>query len=755
MLDRFGLLNDFLKSAATSEDDDFDLPMYAPPKPAKAVPKPPPPILTPAAPAPPTPAPVVAPSPVAPVVPPRNPDLPSWFNPQAWTPIKKFKLEKEFPTSHWGKLDDEEQPKPEPFVSAPEPAPVTPEPQVELETEPEETPAMSPDEAKLYLKSLPEEEHIAETIVALQYADEELRGNYRNKKLISTTLALVIAHLKGLIDHADAVFKDKKDEGISAAQILIDHFEGEVKKLPVRYQERVSSELYKNIEGRKRGPLRELTSSWYGPELIFVNNRAIRLMKAGGQSVDEAEKMAKEEWSGLTELVEGLVPIYNDQDGYTRIELQKLGAQKLLGGGSFEDAKKLIVQHVEAIESGVITAENISMEDNNLEKLFPNVRVNPNEDWENDRAQDMSDEEMVREDLGDLPDDVINKLAPEIVQFGKQALKFAQLKDAIERGIDDDKMVEADDALQMIYDNIEVLARQIFVINPKYIAMPLAHEKFEDVYVVFKSVRSEAKEQGLESISDRTISPAESAMAGLHQDLGAPGIKEIDPRFKKNPRLQRPNEDIEQYRERQAHEKELADASRHRYLQRILANGDALGYLDRKRQYRLAQRPKETSEQYDERIKFEDEVDRIRKPEYKKNKWELVKWRKLAAMNPDNVQDLREQMMNLLKSQKTRTYELYQRIGNSWLSSDTLKEIEDSLMNARIQKFQHEYDTIKSLNGMNPLVLKAIEYLITQIPTYFDEAKNKFNRDKVSSARITLDMVSAFLKSANSAQAAL
>lgn len=756
MLDRLALLNDLLQNVkvATSEDDeDFDIPLYSPPKATTTQQKPIPPIATPTRPAPmaeplPPESPLVPvpPAPVTPAKKPESPTLPAWFDP-SWKPIRKTRIQDEFLTSHWGKPEDE---KPAELTPVIEP---TPEP-VPVESEPEA--AMSFEDARGYLESLPEETHLSEAITSMNYADEELRSNYKNKRLVSTTLAFVISHLRGLIDHAEAVFGENKDRAISAVQILIDHFDGEIKKLPKRFQERAASELFKSIEGRKRGPLRELKSQWYGPELLFVNNRAIRLMKSAGMSVDDAEKMAQDEWNQLTQLIQGLLHEQSERGTYKaeeEVELLKLGAQRLLGGGSFDDAKKLIAQHVEAINAGIISTENLSMEDDQLRKLFPDVRVDPDANWEEDLAKDMTDEEMVREDLSDLPSEVIDKLASNIVQFGQQALKFAALKDAIERGIDEDKMIEADDALQMIYDNIEVLASQIFVINPEYIAKPLAHEKFEDVYVVFKSVRAEAKDQGLESISDRTISSAESIGEGLSVDPGAPSAKEIDPKFRRNPRLQRPNEKDDEYQIRQAHEKELADTSRHRYLQRMLARGDALGYLERKKQYReqykLEPRPKETPAQYRSRVSTEEEMDRIRKPEYKKNKWELVKWRKLATMRTDDVPNLRDKIKQLFVSQENRTHDLYKRISDSWLPASTLTEIEESLQDNRIQKFQHEYDTIKALSGMNELVLRSMEYLISQIPRYFEEAKIAVQREKTSYSRITLDWASKFASAAS------
>lgn len=756
MLDRLALLNGLLQNVkvATSEDDeDFDIPLYSPPAKPAAPKTPIPPIATPAKPVPiQTPSEPAAPAPPAPVQPTKKPEsqaLPSWFDP-SWKPVRKMKIQDEFSTAHWGKPEDE-------LVKA-EPPVAAPKVEVPVQTAPEPEPesAMSFEDARDYLESLPEDPHLQEAITAMNYADEELRTNYKNKRLVSTTLALVIAHLRGLIDHAESVFGESKGRSISAVQILIDHFNDEIKKLPHRFQERAASELYKATEGRKRGPIRELKSQWYGPELLFVNNRSIRLMKSAGMSVDEAEKMAQDEWNQLTQLIHGLLHEQSERGTYKaeeEAELQKLGAQRLLGGGSFDDAKKLVAQHVEAINAGIISTENLSMEDDQLKKLFPNVRIDPDANWEEDLAKDMTDEDMVKEDLSDLPSEVIDKLAPSIVQFGQQALKFAALKDAIERGIDEDKMIEADDALQMIYDNIEVLASQIFVINPEYINKPLAHEKFEDIYVVFKSVRAEAKDQGLESISDRTISSAESVGEGLSIDPGAPSAKEIDPKYNRNPRLQRPNEGDEEYKARQVHEKELADASRHRYLQRMLARGDALGYLERKRQYReqykLEPRPKETPAQYRSRVQTEEEMDRIRKPEYKKNKQELVKWRKLATMQTSDVPNLRDKIKQLFVSQENRTQDLYKRIIDSWLPESTLNEIEETLQANRISKFQHEYDVIKALSGMNELVLKSMEYLISQIPRYFEDAKIAVQREKTSYSRITLDWASKFASAAS------
>ena len=733
MLDRYGLLKNLLESVAMTweDDEDFDFPLYTPPKAAPKVNQPamvpiPPaePVVVPAKAAP-TAAPIPAvPTPVAQ---PAKREFPSWFDP-SWTPIKKFKIEEQFPTSHWAKLPDEEDPEQPKPVQKPEPE----SPEVELKPEPE--PAMSAEEAQKYLESLPEEPHLADAITALNYADEEIRINYSNKKLISTTLALVTAHLMGLINHADVVFGKNKDKGISAVQILRDHFANEAKKLPVRYQERLESELAKLTIGRKRGPIRELKSKWYGPELVFVNNRAIRLMKVG-VTLDEAEQTAQTEWDNLSELVNGLVPEYSDSD---KNNLKNIGAQELLAGKDFANAKRSIVNYAEAIKSGSISVESLNVSDKQLDEIFPDIKADP--DYELDKlAQPLSEGDI---ELSALPKDTADKLTQVISEFGRQTIKFAKVKDFLELkvGKGDERTAAAEDALQDIFDVISDLVRQIFVVNPEYIK--LAHDQFSDVYLIWKNIEARAADSGVENMSI-----AESAEAGLHQDLGAPMVTSPDPLFgKKNPRHKRIDESEDEYKARQEHEKELADTSRHRYLSRILARGDALGYLERKKQYRLEQRPKETHAEYIKRIETEEEMDRIRKPEYKKNKWELVKWRKLASMDPNNVPDLRNQLMNLLRSQENRTEELYKRISESSLPQDVLDKMEESLLDARIEKFQHEYDDIKNVEGMNPFVIKALEITITKIPEYFDKAKAKINQEKFSSARMTLEMVSVFSK---------
>jgi len=44
------------------------------------------------------------------------------------------------------------------------------------------------------------------------------------------------------------------------------------------------------------------------------------------------------------------------------------------------------------------------------------------------------------------------------------------------------------------------------------------------------------------------------------------------------------------------------------------------------------------------------------------------------------------------------------------------------------------------------LILKALEYTIGRIPEYFEEAQEKSHDEKVSSARMTLNMASTFSK---------
>jgi hypothetical protein len=170
--------------------------------------------------------------------------------------------------------------------------------------------------------------------------------------------------------------------------------------------------------------------------------------------------------------------------------------------------------------------------------------------------------------------------------------------------------------------------------------------------------------------------------------------------------------------------------------------------LERKNQYQLAQRPKEKTEDFKQRIQKENEINRIKKPEYKANQHELVLWRKLATINNKPSSDIRHQVEILIKKQKFRTYDLFVRINESTLSQKELQKIKTYLLNIRIKSFQREYNKIKNLSNINQAVLKSLEYVISQIPNYFAEAQKQAHKEKVSSARITLDMASSFSKSA-------
>ncbi len=765
MLDRYGRLNNLLnnvignfpKQAAEEDDIDIDLgPLYK--APAKAIPTPiPPPQVIHVAPAKPiAPAPVPAASPAPEELPkePINPDLPSWWD-KGWKPIPKFKLpEDRFPTSHWRKLEDDspkasqETPAPAKEIEVPSKQELPIEKPETIEEELGLQPStVSISDAKEYLETLPQTDLLNEAITALGQADSELQTNAGNKKLTATILAYIIAHLMGLINHADEAFKAEKDRAIAATKVLIDHFQKEVAKLPKTYQETANNKIQQAIHGRKKGPIRELKSQFYGPELIFVNNRAIQIMRLLNISIDEAEKQAQDEWSSISELIEKILP---NSDYTDREELKRIGANKILGGGTFEEAKNEVEINAKAISSGIISAKDISMDKSQLDKLFPGVRYEAGSNWEEDIAQDMSDEEFVKGQLEELPNEISDKLAQKITRFAELALKFSKvkaLKTSFDNKGDVEQATEADTALQRIFHKFENIASEIFRINPTYLENKLAHEQLQDVYVIYKNVTTTAKEDGLESINSVPISSAQSASEGLYADPSAPGTKEpSDSRFRKvNPRLRRIDETEEQYALRQKHEKELADASRHRYLKNILQSGEAQGYLKRKLQYRLSQRPKETNEEYKKRIKIENEKDRIRDPEYKKNSLELTKWNYLATIKIDKSA-LSKEIRKLLESQQERTNDIYDRINESWLPAEDVAEIPNLLMNTRIENFQSAYNTLKGRSTTNPLVLKALEYVVQKIPEYFEIAKEKAHDEKVSSANITLDMASSFQK---------
>jgi hypothetical protein len=463
-------------------------------------------------------------------------------------------------------------------------------------------------------------------------------------------------------------------------------------------------------------------------------------MTAGESSVDEAEHTAQEEWIALKQLAEGLIP----NNPSAQNDLLKIGSQELLASSEFSDAKKKMVIYSEAFESGNLQSLSVS----NSSELFPDVKVDPSEPWEK-AAEVLAAEDFL---LDEIPENAQEQLTNLLGRFGRRAVEFWKLTDFIRknRGRDENKIAEAELLLQTVYDRIRALSVDLFTLNRKYIE--LAYDEFKEAYIISRSIETLAEDYGLESIqSADEISVGQSTEEGLHvSDQSGPK----DPNAV-NPRLKREDETPEDYALRQAHEKELADASRHRYLQRILAQGDAQGYLERKNQYQLAQRPKESTEDYRNRRKTEAEINRIRNPEYKRNKNEMVKWRKLATLKNIEPSDLRRELENLIKHQQFRTYDLFQRINESWLPINTLQEIETSLMEIRIQSFKKEYEAIKDFDGMNKFVLKAFVYMIDQIPRYFEEAKEKVHAEKVSSARITLDMVSTFAKYARSPGASL
>jgi hypothetical protein len=764
MLDRYSkpnaLFHSVIGKIAADEDEfeDFDLgPLYKAPD--KVAPIPPPQVIHVQQPVPtkePVPVTTQPPATTQLIEQPPNPDLPSWWD-KGWKPIPKFKLpEDRFPTSHWRKLEDEKPTETVPAKAVtlePVTKPNVPsEPNIEVPETIEETLNLRPQtlsisDTKEYLETLPKTELLGEALTALTKAEEELRLNANNKKLISTILAYVIAHLMGLINHADEAFKSDKENAIAATKALIDYFQKEIAKLPKTYQERANSKIEQAIYGRKRGAIRELKSQFYGPELIFVNNRAIQIMRLLNIPIDEAEKQAQDEWSKISELINNVLPDANYNDRET---LNRIGANKILGGGTFEEAKNEVEINAKAIQSGIVSSNTLSMDKSQLAKMFPNARYEAGSDWEEDIAQDMSNEEFVTGQLTELPEDIVSELAPKIVRFAELSLKFSKvksLKTSFDNKGDIEQSQEADTALQRIFHKFENIASEIFRINPTYLKNELAYEQLQDVYIVYKNVTTIAQEDGLESLNSIPTTGAQAASEGLSTDLSAPGSKEPnDPRFgKTNPRLKRIDETEEQYVARQKHEKELADASRHRYLRNILQSGDAPGYLKRKLEYRLGQRPKESNEEYNNRIKIEDEKDRIRDPEYKKNNIELTKWNYLAATKMDKS-ELEKEVKKLLSSQEQRTNDIYDRINESWLPADDLKEIPDLLMKTRIENFQDAYNVLKGRSTTNPLILKALEYTIGRIPEYFEEAQEKSHDEKVSSARMTLNMVSTFSK---------
>ena len=773
MLDRFYLLNELIenltgsfdKKASEEEDFDYDFPIYHPPTqeveekqtkddfdfdfpiytPPKIQPVPATvPITTPSTIITPTST-VQEPSVSVPNTKQEltNKDLPSWFDPE-WTSIQKFKLSDEPPSF----LKLRKEPKQQELQTKQ----IYSEPTIEVEQEPKYEPKMSSQEAKDYLRSLPETQRLEEALTALEVASEEIRDHFRNKKLMATVFSLVISHLEGLINNADTSFGTNKDSGMIATKILIDVYYDKLKRLPSKYQEMAGRKIEKTTEGRKKNPLKELKSQWYGPEMVFVNNRAIRLMKhasnieGGIISFDDAVNTAQEEWIALEQLVEGLVPEFSYEN---KTKLQDLGAKELVGGSSFEDAKKRIVQYLEAIEEGTLSTDNLGTEENDLGRFFPNIKeIDISEEWR-DNAEVMLNERIVRKGLKDLPPIVINELAPQIVQFSKLAVQWNMIENAHDlndllKAMNMRGQVtpnEVANKQQEIYENIERLIQHIFIINPEYIAIPSTHKLLENVYIVGRHIRAEANEEDLSSLS--TARAAQEA--GLQADPGAPQIKNLDPKFKRNPRLQRPNEDDVAYKRRQKYEKEMADKYRYNFIQRILLHGDPDAYMKQRRLYQLGRRKGESQSHYDTRREKESKIHEIDKPDYKSNNMELVKWKELATHNSIAESSIDD----LIDVQRYRTYKMFQTISKSTLKSNTLSLLEKRLIRNRIRDFQKEYYEIKDTPGMNLDVITAMGKMIEQIPSYFAEAKERVKKESSNSSKISLDMSSIYMKYAD------
>lgn len=642
-----------------------------------------------------------------------------------WAPSRKIKLEDEFPTSHW---NIEYFPVNESMVSSEE-VPALPswfdqtwKPTRKIK-EPEklEPDIISTEDAKIYLRALPKEEHLTDALEALDILETELQKHRKNKSLILDAISYTSSHLSGLIEHADIVFGNNKEKGIKATKILIDSLNAELNKLPQHIRERSGKKVLKALEGRKQVPIRELSSKYYGPAMIFINNRTIRLATAGtGIPFVDAEQQATEEWESISKFINELGI---DNESY-KDKLQRLGAQELLSGNSIDDAKTRISQSFEAVKSGLISFDDVAIDDNTLSEIFQNTKVDT-EEWV-DIAEYLTDEEKVKDDMEGLSEAMIERLVPNIVKFGEESFKFSKYKDAWSR---DKTNFDLGNNLQITYDSVILLAQRLFI-NPNDIK--LAQSIFEDIYAVYVGIREEAQEPGLEleSMSDTPLSEAESAEAGLAIDVNAPQ-KQVN---KKNYREKQIDETQEEYEDRRANERARAEASNQRYLRRILNSGRGGEYLERRLQH-TRQKRKEDPKQIG--------MDLIRNPVYNETRDELNKFRYFATTK--NVEDLSGSMQKLFRAIRDGVDSFYTKIFNSELPSDILSQMENDLQRYKIRKFRNEYNNIKKLNG-NPRVLVALELAIESLPRYFKEAKERSHQEKVSSARVINDMASVFLK---------
>jgi hypothetical protein len=595
----------------------------------------------------------------------------------------------------------------------------------------------SVDGADDYLRSLPSNQKLLETLDAIYTANEQVALD-EDKKQLADALGSVMAKLNYIatfwkfdennrFQHTSTIGKDKTI-GLKAVNTLIAYFDGKIKTMLNKgMQDRANDKFLKakNLESTKRKDPLPLTSQWHGPSLIFINNRTIMIMKNEGINYEEAEVKAKAEWENINKTIDaamqsasqkaiaqGKLDTSDEEKEIQKNDSAKTFAQELLGGASFEEAADQVKGLIDQGKDAILLRK--------VRERYQNLKVidSESEVWDKVVSHLTSDKAVITQlKTNGVPEADATKLAKDIRNLGRLSNDIKKLAGGYVEG-----MTPSDEVIEQAQETSDAISRLAMrVLTSKYTNIEGLDNVFKAADVIWKSAGALSENLGVESLINYEISSGEelrdSNLVG-HQDPTAK--KEIDPNAPKRIR-----------------NKEVDDKSRERHMNRIRAMGNLSGYL--------AKRRKQRDNRSDDQKKLDAEKNRIRNPDYIKTNEELNKWKYLALIPGDH----RNEINKLRKISAKKTLDLYRRMSKTWLPKKEVDEIERDLIKRMEYNFSKTLSEITKTQGSNPGVIKALEEEIAAIPKYFEIAKAQIENEKTNYASVIFDFADSFAKYSN------
>lgn len=565
----------------------------------------------------------------------QQPQIPAWQQQPAWMPTEDIEF------------DDEDVP-------------------FEIEElPPKRIDYKNPDEALSYLDSISSKYPIILELISLIHDTYEQMILDEDEKAKIDLLANTTSKLLVLVNNPSTIQETDKQNTIECARTILKVLEEYTKGLSKASKDAFTKATTGKLQVQKQ-TIPEYKSKYYGTSLIFVRNRAIKLIKDEGIDIEEGKKKAQEEWDYISKVIDIKA---NDKTDQQKEQFKTMFAQQVLGGTPLLDAEKFITDYI-----------NIGT---SHENIFQNVEAEPDE-WQ-DLIGYLTDKEIIISRLSEIPDDQREDLAQKIFTFGTLSSEIGEITKNLIEGI----VLQPQDIekIQDLYEKIIALGQQILTINPEYLK---SDEIFEWVYIVFQNMEAIVGAIGIDTLTFADTSGAALAASNLN--------------IHTNTRTKRDKALGEKPRER---DPEVEEKARQAYIERIKSQDNYKKYLDAQLERRNAKRPEEETERRRIKTRFWSHTNNSK-----------VKWNSLAH----NLEVSSSDIQNLNKVFALDVLDLFKKMKQSWLSKIDLDKIESELLQHRLVGHTKLLEGLKKDKTANSRVISALNEHIKIIPKFFEQA---------------------------------